>query len=162
VVNRLRPYLTARHTEEEDVADTACRTMAGYANEVCIILVSKRNLPVRVFIQGSSSLLEKPEFRNLEKIGMLLKTFEEKGMLAGWLQEKTQESGISVSIGRENAMKALQDCSVISAHFAAEGNAAGTVALIGPCRMRYSRALPLVSQMGRFLSRALENVRHKG
>ena len=158
MVRRLNQDLMVRPSEEEGLAEKACRVMAGFSNEVSIVLVSRKgSRQVKFFLQGSSSLLEKPEFCDLEKIRLLLKAFEEKGLLAGWLQEKTQAPGVSVSIGRENEVKALQDCAIVSTRYEASGELSGTVAVIGPCRMRYSRAMPLVSQISRLLGRALEN-----
>lgn len=160
-LSRLKASLLERRSEEEeDLMEQACLLMSGLSNEVGMILVSKKKRhQVQVFLQGSSLLLEKPEFQDLQKIRLLLKTFEDKGRFASWLQEKTPEKGISITIGRENEMTSLQDCSVVSMRYTAGEDAAGTVALIGPCRMRYAKTTSLVSQISRLLGRALENLR---
>jgi heat-inducible transcriptional repressor len=61
-----------------------------------------------------------------------------------------------VSIGSENQLDELRDCSIVLAPYAVEGQVSGIVGVLGPTRMDYRHALAAVSavsqQLGRHLS----------
>ena len=66
------------------------------------------------------------------------------------------DQGASVSIGSENPIDELRDCSIVLAPFVVDGHEAGVVGVLGPTRMDYRHALAAVSavsqQLGRHLS----------
>jgi heat-inducible transcriptional repressor len=66
------------------------------------------------------------------------------------------DAGLSVSIGSENRLDELRDCSIVVAPYQVDGRAAGIVGVLGPTRMDYRHALAAVSavshQLGRHLS----------
>ncbi|MGH8672508.1 MAG: heat-inducible transcriptional repressor HrcA, partial [Burkholderiales bacterium] len=49
----------------------------------------------------------------------------------------------------------LEDCSMITAPYEADGQVVGTVGVIGPTRMAYDRVIPIVDVTARLLSSAL-------
>ena len=51
------------------------------------------------------------------------------------------DNQILITIGSENNVDALKDCSVIRAHYSVDGVSLGTLALIGPKRMDYNRGI---------------------
>ena len=145
--------------ESEDFAEQASRILSNLTGEVSVSVQSsapESRRPFRVCVQGSSRILEKPEFQDVEKVHLLLKALEEKDSLAQWLAESTSESGVSVKIGRENRPKVFHACAIVSAHYTHSGRFAGTVAVFGPQRMKYARAVPIVSQMARIIARILD------
>jgi heat-inducible transcriptional repressor len=66
------------------------------------------------------------------------------------------DRGLAVSIGTENTIDELRDCSIVVAPYAVEGRPAGVVGVLGPTRMDYRHALAAVAavsqQLGRHLS----------
>ena len=52
-------------------------------------------------------------------------------------------------------MKPLADCSVVVAPYEVDGETVGSVGLLGPTRMDYSKALAAVHTVGRRLSASL-------
>ncbi len=110
----------------------------------------------KLFLQGSAHMLEKPEFQDMEKLRSLFKTFEEKSKLMDWLAGKPGKVDVSISIGRENQPESLWDCAVVSTRFTASGKNLGTLAIVGPKRMRYAHTVPLVRQMAVFIGQILE------
>jgi heat-inducible transcriptional repressor len=66
------------------------------------------------------------------------------------------DRGLTVSIGSENQLDELRDCSIVLAPYAMEGAPAGIVGVLGPTRMDYRHALAAVAavsqQLGRHLS----------
>jgi heat-inducible transcriptional repressor len=66
------------------------------------------------------------------------------------------DRGLTVSIGTENVLDELRDCSIVVAPYVVDGRTAGVVGVLGPTRMDYRHALAAVSavshQLGRHLS----------
>ena len=141
--------------EFEAFTEQVSDAVSGLSEEACVIVVpyrmQKGGIGYKLILQGSARMVRKPEFQDPEKIERLLSVFEKKKELAGWLSERTPRNGLKVSIGRENEPAALHDCTVVSAQFYANGSLTGTLALIGPRRMHYARALPLVHQISIWL-----------
>ena len=142
--------------ELEPYAEKVSDVLSSLADQISLVFLPPPAGGARgkLFIQGSSLMLEKPEFRELEKARMILKTLEAKDKFSGWLREHTAPEGVSVSIGSENQMEAFTDCAVLSASIRVQGEPLGIVGVLGPRRMRYARAVPLVTRMTRLIERA--------
>ena len=125
--------------------------LSSLAEEIGLVVA-----PERFSLQGLARILEKPEFQDVQKIRTLLSTLDEKMELADWLQQNPA-TGVSIKIGCENEPAAFRDCTVIAAHYRVNENKVGTVAILGPRRMRYSRAVPLVARMARFMEQFISH-----
>ena len=64
-------------------------------------------------------------------------------------------SNSPVTIGRENASEALHELSIVAGKFYVGDSEAGAIAVVGPKRMRYVTAIPLVETAARALTEAL-------
>jgi len=67
----------------------------------------------------------------------------------------TDQHGVAVSIGRENAGFGLTEASVLSSGYSAAGSDVARVGLLGPLRMDYSGNMAAVRAVARYLSRLL-------
>jgi heat-inducible transcriptional repressor len=109
-----------------------------------------------VFFQGTSMLLEDlgDEDREitLQTLRTLLQMIEEKSRLVRLLDEYISSAGLTVIIGSEHHAPDLRCFSVVAATYK-DGRGTGTVGVIGPTRMRYSRAINAVDMMTRAISR---------
>ncbi len=152
LVRRMNHELSGAAEEMETFAENVSRILSKLTGEVSLIIVSDR-----LFFQGSSRMLEKPEFQDLNKVRPILQKLEEKVQLAAWFSNRAPQEGVTVTIGRENETDAFQCCSLISARYEINGKYSGTVAVLGPQRMCYSKSVPLVAQMGKIIQRVLEN-----
>lgn len=151
----------------EEVGRVAVKTLeilAKLSGEVSLFLVpalashpDERSSP-SLFVQGSGFIVDKPEFQDLRKLKSILEALEEKTGLSQWLRQQTPEAGFGVSIGEENEPAAFKSCSVVSAQCVINGRA-GILAVIGPCRMKYSYAIPLVVRMSQVVSRIFDSWR---
>ena len=65
------------------------------------------------------------------------------------------DSGLTVSIGSENSIDELRDCSIVLAPYRVDGEPAGTVGVLGPTRMDYRQALAAVEAISQQLGRVL-------
>lgn len=144
-------------SEMEMFAQKASLLLSDLAEEVSMVLLHDFTPRKRydLFIRGTERILHKPEF-DKHTIGSLLKIFEEKRPLIKMLGERHQLSGVKVSIGKENQAAALNDCTVVSADIYTHGEKIGTLAVLGPTRMRYSKNVPVVSYMAQMMSGILD------
>lgn len=101
----------------------------------------------RIFVSGTTNILNQPEFRDVEKVKNILELFEHAPQLASMLDHET--SGISVKIGSENDHEAIRDCTLITATFKIDGENAGTLGIIGPKRMNYSKVISLMDVLSK-------------
>src|SRR5687767_11641342 len=109
-----------------------------------------------VFIQGTSLLLEdvggEDSDVTLETLRTLLQMIEEKARLVQLLDEYMSADGLTVVIGSEHPMPDLRRFSIITATYS-DGRGTGAVGVIGPTRMRYSRAINAVDALSRAINR---------
>jgi heat-inducible transcriptional repressor len=108
-----------------------------------------------VFIQGTSLLLEEvtgddPD-ATLETLRTLLRMIEEKARLVKLLDECIRD-GLTIVIGSEHHAADLQRFSQVACTYT-DGHGTGAVGVIGPTRMRYSRAINAVESLSRSISR---------
>jgi heat-inducible transcriptional repressor len=95
-----------------------------------------------VLVDGQSNLLAGKA--DLERAKLLLRTLEEKDLVVRLLERTLTAPGICVFIGAEANLADLTDVSVVAAPYGPEDRPLGTIAVIGPARMNYSRVIPLV------------------
>jgi heat-inducible transcriptional repressor len=109
-----------------------------------------------VFIQGTSLLLddmggESPDV-TIETLRTLLRMIEEKARLIRLLDDYIGSDGLTIVIGTEHHSPDLQRFSLIASTYS-DGHGTGAVGVIGPTRMRYSRAINAVEGLSRAISR---------
>lgn len=109
-----------------------------------------------VFIQGTSFLLEalggEDPGQTLQTLRTLLRMIEEKTRLVELLDAYISGAGLTVVIGSEHPAPDLRHFSIVAASYH-DGRRAGTVGVIGPTRMRYSRAIDAVDSLTRAMNR---------
>lgn len=148
------------NSETEPLLEEASRLLALLAQEASLVILPNTQLGggnrVKLYLQGSSHILEKPEFQDVSKVRNLFRVFEEKARLAEWISAPSEDHEVTVRIGQENEPQALHDCSVISAQYDLPGQVSGTIAIVGPKRMRYSQTIPLVFRMAGLMNQILD------
>src|SRR5215203_1819389 len=109
-----------------------------------------------VFIQGTSLLLEdigaEDAEATLQALRTLLRMIEEKTRLVRLLDEYMSGAGLTIVIGSEHPAPDLRSFSIIAATYS-DGRGTGAVGVIGPTRMRYSRAINAVDTLTRAINR---------
>lgn len=137
-------------TRQRYLIDNALELLSAVLNDVG----DEKN---KVYLGGTLNMLNQPEFQDVEKIKNLFQVFEEGEQIKKVLHPVAD--GLTVTIGGENTLKVLRDCSIISSTFRIEGEALGMIGLIGPTRMDYSKAMAMVDYMTRTLSELLSKRR---
>ena len=110
--------------------------------------------PEDVVIGGTTKLLNYPEYSDIDKAKNFLTIFESKERLAGMLK-KNGGMEISIRIGSENEMEALQNCSLVTATYRVGKHGSGTLGIIGPTRMNYRRVVTMMEYIGQVISKML-------
>ena len=107
-------------------------------------------------ISGERNLLNVEDFStDMNRLRGLFNLFERKTELLQLLDASRRGQGIHIFIGSESGLASLNDCSVITAPYSADGNVVGTLAVVGPKRMDYERVIPIVDITARLLGNAL-------
>lgn len=109
----------------------------------------------RVYLGGTTQLLNQPEFRDVEKVKALLNMLEEEKLLLDILHTQDND-GVVITIGRENKYSGIQDCSMVQATYRVDGQIIGTVAVLGPTRMEYGKIVSVLEFMHSHLGKVLK------
>jgi heat-inducible transcriptional repressor len=111
-----------------------------------------------VVIAGERNLLEVNELStNVESLRKLFEIFERRTSLMQLLDNSQRAEGLQIFIGGESGYLPLDECSMITAPYEADGQVVGTLGVIGPTRMAYERVIPIVDITAKLLSNALSN-----
>lgn len=114
-----------------------------------------------VYVDGTTNILTKSDFADLERLRELLSTIGEKSRLLQILnecvtREKNQKGDVQIIIGRENSAPSLQNCTLITAPYRLGNDSAfGTLSVLGPTRIEYARMISIVSYVARILERMM-------
>jgi heat-inducible transcriptional repressor len=153
---QVREAILARVREERTLYDALVARALRLAQSGFEDLVPDSLL----FVQGASSLLAggdslgplgRPAFETLR---VLFAMIEEKHRLVRLLSEYIDAPGLTVVIGSEHHETDLQPFSLVASTHS-DGRRTSTVGVIGPTRMRYSRAIAVVDSLSRTVSRVL-------
>jgi heat-inducible transcriptional repressor len=91
----------------------------------------------------------------LERMKSLFRAIEEKRLLASLLEDTARAPGIRVFIGAETQIEELRDFTLVATTYGSEvdkGTPLGTLGVIGPTRMNYSRVINLVDFTAQLVS----------
>ena len=111
-----------------------------------------------VIVGGPANMLEYPEYSDVSKARNFLAVLESKDTLRKLLS-RDGSMEISIRIGPENQLPALNDCSIVTASYRVGDHSSGTLGIIGPTRMNYNRVISVLEFMGRALSDVLSEYR---
>ena len=109
-----------------------------------------------IYVEGASSLLDDASGLTVQTLQALLQMIEEKQKLLQLLNEYIDGPGLTVVIGAEHLNPNLRPFSLVISTYD-DGSGIGTVGVIGPTRMRYSRAIAVVDGAAQAVSRVLRD-----
>ena len=102
----------------------------------------------KVFLGGTTNILNQPEFGDIEKVKALLTLFEQHSRLAKLLASPlVGVEGVVIKIGRENILSEVQDCSLVMTTYSLGKETVGTIALLGPTRMEYPKVVAVLQHV---------------
>ncbi|HJX69555.1 MAG TPA: heat-inducible transcriptional repressor HrcA [Dehalococcoidia bacterium] len=131
---------------EEQIAVTILQTMQ----------VEDKQQYDQFYLSGWRHLLSQPEFIKGEKTLSLVEALEEGSLLNSLLGSLGHEPGVKVVIGNENEEEALRGCSVILSNYGIRVR--GTIGVIGPTRLLYHQAIPIVDYLSSVMSGVVNEI----
>ncbi|PYS86111.1 MAG: heat-inducible transcription repressor HrcA [Acidobacteria bacterium] len=157
-LSEIRAEIMTRMHEEKALFDTLLQTAVILCSQS---IESDENASGEVFVNGTTNILSKRDFADLERLRELLATIGERSRLLEILNEcvardDTAKGGVQIMIGRENRSPSLQNCTLISAPYrVGNSSAVGTLSVLGPTRIEYARMISIVSYVARVLEKVM-------
>jgi heat-inducible transcriptional repressor len=102
-------------------------------------------------VGGAANIMTQPEFRSVEHFTGLLQVIEDRANLLDRFTAGDKDAGILITIGREFGGDDLGRCSLVAATYRI-GQVEGTVGVLGPTRMPYSKLVSVVEYTSRVLT----------
>lgn len=118
---------------------------------VSVLVESERD---RVHHGGVPALLSQPEFSAASRVTPLIEALEDQIALLDELSDTDSTAGPVVRIGHENRSAGLGHISVVASHYGTR-DTDGVIAVLGPTRMDYARAIAVVRAASQALGDAL-------
>ena len=105
-------------------------------------------------MEGRTNIMLQPEFRDRQRLAELMEFLDEQDRVISLLNQQAGKQGVVVTIGSENAFSQMQVCSLVTSSYNI-GDLSGTVGMIGPTRMRYSKYVSLLEYTAKLMSELL-------
>ena len=151
-LSRAREAVLERMDEERLLYDALMARAMRLASSTFTDLPEARTL----YVDGAASLLGEDQGLTLGTLQALLLMIEEKQRLVRLLNEYIDGQGLTVVIGAEHLDPSLRSFSLVACTYE-DGASLGTIGVIGPTRMRYSRAIAVVDGTAQAISRMLRD-----
>lgn len=102
-----------------------------------------------IYTSGATNILKFPEFNDISKATNLIHKLEEKQTLKDMVCTVLDENGVNikVTIGNENAIEEMKECSLITTAYKLGGENIGFIGILGPKRMDYENTIGSLSSL---------------
>lgn len=104
-----------------------------------------------VYLEGTNKVFDLPEFNSLEVAKNFINIIDEKDLMADMLNSGFAKD-INVYIGDENEKEQLKDFSIITFKHRVGNKDLGTIGIIGPKRMDYSKVISVMKYINKKLN----------
>lgn len=95
-----------------------------------------------IYLEGTTNILNFPEFKEVQKAKEFLNILDEKKLVSDLLINNLYRNNeIIIQIGNENIIEGIKDCSLVTASYSIGDHVIGTIGIIGPTRMEYSKVV---------------------
>jgi len=111
----------------------------------------------KFFYRGISYVLEQPEFRDLDRIRILIRMMEDKQRLLDIINRDFSEK-VKVYIGSEIGSPGMENCSLVVSSYSRKGSPSGRLAVLGPTRMEYKHIIPTLEYISGVLTGVLADI----
>lgn len=173
----------ARAHDIEDVAETASHLLAELTQNAGLAFVrnlsriayvqdlegegtrgrdSARRNPAgdyhRLYVDGARHVFGQPEFSDIARAQALMRALEIKRAIVDFLEKDIDDDATHVYIGEEVSCEGLREVSMIVKRYTLRGRVIGCLGVIGPIRMRYDRAVGVVSQLADEVTEVLNEI----
>ncbi|MGL4990881.1 MAG: heat-inducible transcriptional repressor HrcA [Sarcina sp.] len=105
-----------------------------------------------IIMEGAINIFNYPEYNDINKAKEMLELLHNKKNITTLIGS---EDGLTIRIGDENFLPEAKECAVISANYSIGDRDLGTIALIGPRRINYSKVLSIMDKVMKEFNEAL-------
>ena len=102
----------------------------------------------KLYLEGANKSFELPEFKSLDIAKSFVNILDEKEVMLDMLQSGMAKD-INVYIGDENDNKDLKDFSIVTFKHSVGDKDLGTIGIIGPKRMNYSKVISVMKYISK-------------
>ena len=136
--------------------------VSGNAKLVKLFIDSKdkiwaENKAENMFVSGAENLVRKPEFSDLLRVSDIMKIIENGSVLSDFFAN-AEEEGLIITIGAENKSQEILNCSLVTSKYKV-GKVTGTIGIVGPTRMAYSKLVSVVDYTARTITDMLSGLK---
>ncbi len=110
-----------------------------------------------LFMEGFFDIMNLPDFSDISKLRDMYRAIKDKHVLLRIIEDLSKTEGIQVIIGNENPIEELSKFSIVATTYGSCGKKLGVIALIGPTRMDYPKAIEMVDLVSRCICETLKN-----
>ncbi|MCH5187835.1 MAG: heat-inducible transcription repressor HrcA [Oscillospiraceae bacterium] len=113
----------------------------------------------RLYIGGTSNILDNPEFADIERAREFFSFMDHRENVSRMLSRlEDTERGISIRIGSESGVEEMKDTSIVVANYSVGNKLRGKIGIIGPTRMDYARVVSSLELINTRLSEILDRM----
>lgn len=147
----------SRLIEEMAEEKAQCDRMFARALDLARMALDPKDGDERVYVEGASKLLDKPEFSDVQSLKRMFRAFDEKARLLDLVTRYLDAKETCVVLGSEAALGSDPRLSAVLTSYGSGETLTGMLGVIGPARREYPRVIPVVELLGRALTERLEH-----
>ncbi len=111
-----------------------------------------------MFFEGTSNILNFPEFQDAQKLKNLLSALDAKQNVADVLHRFMNTKGVQIFVGSEVGVNDLCEMGLVTQSYEKNGKVLGMLGVIGPKRMEYSKMVRVVNYSAQLITQMLEQL----
>jgi heat-inducible transcriptional repressor len=145
----------------KDITDDETSIIRVFTDSVDKIFKDEKSIE-QLYITGAKNIVKQPEFEDPEKFKGVIELIEDKNVIIHIFEKsgETIPNEVFISIGSENKDQKLKEYSFVTKEYKF-GETSGTLGIVGPKRMEYSKVIAIVDYMAKMLSQFLTNTNIK-
>lgn len=171
-LRRIEDYINARLGGKENLAqfgegyfdDEELKIGEGFFQEIFLkyMIDSPSVGSGELFVEGFSNLLRQPDFKRREDGYQAIRFFEDKRRLLEIFRDDFTEEDLKILIGEEiDDGEETAGLAIVMAPYRMNSINIGVVGTVGPMRYRYHEVIPMVKQVGQWMSETFSSIYSK-
>lgn len=146
-IQYIKSRLAEKVSEFEELTRIATETLSEITNYTTMLINQNNDIEFNLL----KNMFNFPEMQRIDTAQNLIKLLDEKEILLEEIRTAINED-IDIHIGNENDTDVLKDFSIITYNHVLNGKYMGTIGIIGPTRMNYSKVISLMKYIGKKLN----------
>jgi heat-inducible transcriptional repressor len=110
-----------------------------------------------VYVSGLYHIMHLPDFSDIEKLKEIARTIQDRHLLLKLFENISEDDEVKVIIGQENPVEEFRSFSIIASPYKEKDKSLGVIAIVGPKRMNYQRAITLINAFAKSLTNTLSD-----